>query len=270
MSNEKLTKTLKESIIQGMTSGTVANTLILAGAIPTDLQIFYNLGIGAIGATAAVLNAVNMDGKEVIIEHEVDKIQRAIDSIKNVMEKKDKQSLRNYLTAQLNPELYQFTKNIFHEAVEAKSEKMRSYCAACIVWVGEKDFSQGIDFRKLYQTLEILKQLDDLNFEILEAYDIYLQALISQEKILLDEFKNRQQQLLINESYSAREISTSLKKMEFLGLFPNHSNIAVYENPQAKELIIDSISRLTVLGEDSPYNMTSIYKTFNQHIHVLI
>ncbi|MBM4761435.1 hypothetical protein [Bacillus sp. B15-48] len=271
MTNErKNNEVIKESIIQGLTSGTAANALVLSANIPADLQIYYNLGIGAIGATAAVLNTVNMNGKEVIFEHEVDKIQKAIDSITQVMDKNEIKSLKNYLLVHTNPNFYQFIKNIFHEAVEAKSEKMRSYCASCIVWAGEVDFSEDIDFRKLYKTLEILKQLDDLDFEILECYDTYLQTLQAGEQILHEEFKEKKAKLLYNDSYSSREISTSYKKLEFLGLLPNHSNLAIYENLKTKEMLIDSISRLTILGEESPYNITSIYTDFNRHIHTYL
>jgi hypothetical protein len=261
--------TIKETIIQGMTSGTAANALFLSGNIPEEYQLFYNLGIGAIGATAAVLNTVNLNGKELIIESEVEKVQLAIESIKEIMDKNEIKTLKNYLTVRTNPALYQFIKNIFNEAVEAKTEKMRSYCASCIVWVGEADFSKDIDFRKLYKTLSILQQLDDLDFEILECYDTYLQFLYSNEKVLYTEFEVRKLQLLENRSYSSREIDVSLKKMASLALLPNHSHIAVYEDKQTKAKIIDTIT-LTVLGENSPYNVTSIYYDFNRYVHTYL
>lgn len=258
---------IKEILIQGSTSGTIAGISGLLMSLPEDVQLFYNLGVGLIGATAAVLNSVNLNGKDIVIRAEIEKVQKTISSIQNTMERNNITELKNLFIVNLSHNLYQFIKTIFNEAMEANTETMRDYCASCIVWAGVADFSEGIDFRKLYKCLDILKQLDDLDFTILKLYEFSIQLQKTGDRNINDKLEEVKTSLLTNHSFSVREIDISLKKMNSLGLLPGHSNYYVYENSQTKSEIIDSIGNLVILGESSPMNVTSIYLDFNKYIH---
>ncbi|WP_456278728.1 hypothetical protein [Bacillus sp. AK128] len=259
--NQKL-EVVGDILTQASTSGVLGNTLALALSGAEDLNLLLSIGIPAIGATSAVLSSVGLRENNKVIELEIEKLEKTISKIREKLEKHGKENMVNLFGARLNTDMYQFIKNILNEAINAKTDAIREYCASFIVWVGGCDYENELDYRKLYRSLNIIKELDDLDFDLLNIYVLGLQVYKDSKNMKLYERLIYYKELLLrNESILTQEIKISINKLANLGLFQKSSELYSYENLETKTKMIEQIEVV------NPRDITTgVFDDFNKYV----
>lgn len=251
----------KEFAIQTTSSGALSNAISLAAKGWDEWTFMLGIAVPMVAVVASVQNAIGLETDKTHLLKEVESINTTIEKIQEKMKKHQIDRLHNYVGANITHNRYQFVKRIMDEAINAKTDAIQSYCASMIVWAGVTDYSEEIEYRKLYKCLDIVQQLDDLDIRVLEIYDLKCQAAYG-EKMARTKFRERQDALLSDSTVWTQEIKISINKLVTLGLLGTQIDLASYEDTATKNEMIQQIFHAG--SSESP---TPIYQDFNRYVH---
>ncbi|MGG4446161.1 hypothetical protein ABEX29_03995 [Brevibacillus porteri] len=251
----------KEFAIQTTTSGALSNAISLATRGWDEWTFMLGIAVPMVAVVASVQNAIGLNLDKTHLLKEVDSINSTLEKIQEKMKKHQIKRLQNYVGANITQDRYQFAKRIMDEAINAKTDAIQSYCASMIVWAGVTDYSEEIEYRKLYKCLAIVQQLDDLDIRVLEIYDLKCQADIG-DQTALTKLHNRQEVLRFDTTVRTQEIKISINKLVSIGLLGTQIELASYEDIATKNVMITQIFHAG--SSESP---TPIYQDFNRYVH---
>ncbi|MEH7612039.1 hypothetical protein [Gottfriedia acidiceleris] len=263
-SKGNLTTFGKELLANAATSGVINQLIDLSIKGGGALGLFLSLGIPSLGVASTLFDSFQSKKNIKVIELELEKLKRAVELIDVKMEKHGLHELINLSGASLNPTMYEFLRNAFTEAVNAKTEKIRGFCASFITYVGGFDFNgDEIDYTRLYRYLDYIKQLDELDFYLLNLYILSIQNY--QNDDFAEELEKNKRILLENKSVNSHEIRLSINKLARLGLFDKETDLYPYDNEKNKKEMIQQIERVNSL--DAP---SFILVDFGKHVFTFI
>ncbi|MCA1047044.1 hypothetical protein [Bacillus toyonensis] len=239
----------KELLANAATSGVLSKLIELSTKGGGDLGLFLSLGIPSLGVASTLFDSFHSKKNMEVVKLELEKLKRAVELIDTKMEKHELTELINLSGTNLNLAMYEFLRNAFTEAVNAKTEKTREFCASFITFVGGFDFKgEDIDYRRLYRYLDYLKQLDELDFNLLIIYLLSTQAFKeTQNKELAKKLQEAKRLLFEDKSVTTLEIKLSINKLARLGLFEKETGLYPYENETTKNNMIDQIQQVNSL-----------------------
>ncbi|MCU7711371.1 hypothetical protein OK414_12945 [Priestia sp. JV24] len=256
-----------ELLANAATSGVMSQLIQLSTKGAGDLGLFLSLGIPSLGVASTLFDSFQSKKNIQVLELELEKLKRTVEVIDEKMEKHKLTELINISGANLNLKMYEFLKNAFTEAVNAKTEKIREFCGSFLTFVGGFDYDgKDIDFRRLYMYLDYIKQLDELDFNLLKIYLLVIQNFKeSQNEKVATELQKTKSLLLEDSAVTTLEIKLSINKLARFGLFDNETSLHPYENPDIKNNMINQIQQVNSLEDPSP-----LLEDFCKHVFTFI
>ncbi|UYW72281.1 hypothetical protein [Bacillus cereus] len=257
----------RELLANAATSGVLSKLIELSTKGGGDLGLFLSLGIPSLGVASTLFDSFNSKKNMAVLELELEKLKRAVELIDTKMEKHELTELINLSGTNLNLTMYEFLRNAFTEAVNAKTEKIREYCASFITFVGGFDFKEeDIDYRRLYRYLDYLKQLDELDFNLLEIHLLSIQAFQErQNEEVAKKLQETKRILFEDKSVTTLEIKLSINKLARLGLFEKETGLYSYEDENTKNNMIEQVRQVNSL--ETP---NFLFIDFGKHVFTFI